>query len=245
MTTVQQPAPPASVTLPLVAALEAAWARIRALHPDVPPVVITLGSGTAGERPGRVTLGHFAAYRWQHLRDGDMAELFVAGEGLALGAREVLGTLLHEAAHGLAHARKIKDTSRQGRYHNTEYKKLAMELGLTVAKRDPIGWSETSLPDSTAAQYAAELDRIAAAITAHRRSEHTARTLAAGPAPGPGGAEDGDQGQAAAGGGRASNNNGTAARCGCGRRVRVARSVLEAGPIICGLCGTEFEPPED
>jgi hypothetical protein len=29
----------------------------------------------------------------------------------------VLGTLLHEAAHGLAQARSIQDTSRQGRYH--------------------------------------------------------------------------------------------------------------------------------
>jgi hypothetical protein len=28
----------------------------------------------------------------------------------------VLGTLLHEAAHGLADTREIKDTSRQGRY---------------------------------------------------------------------------------------------------------------------------------
>ena len=31
---------------------------------------------------------------------------------------DVLDTLLHEAAHALAAARGIKDTSRQGRYHN-------------------------------------------------------------------------------------------------------------------------------
>jgi hypothetical protein len=41
-------------------------------------------------------------------------------------------------------------------------------------------------------------------------------------------------------GGRTSSNNGVPARCGCGRRIRVAESVLEAGPITCGLCGSDF-----
>ena len=34
--------------------------------------------------------------------------------------------------------------------------------------------------------------------------------------------------------------DGTAARCPCGRRIRVAGSVLDAGPITCGLCHGEF-----
>jgi len=44
------------------------------------------------------------------------------------------------------------------------------------------------------------------------------------------------------GGGRGgrTSNNGVAARCGCGRRIRVAESVLSAGPITCGLCGSDF-----
>ena len=41
-------------------------------------------------------------------------------------------------------------------------------------------------------------------------------------------------------GGRTSSNNGTAARCPCGRRIRVAESVLAVGPITCGLCYGEF-----
>jgi hypothetical protein len=44
--------------------------------------------------------------------------------GLARGAREVLATELHEAAHGLAAARGIRDTSRQSRYHNARYRRL-------------------------------------------------------------------------------------------------------------------------
>ena len=43
--------------------------------------------------------------------------MLVSGEGLQRGPTDVLGTLLHEAAHGLAQARSIQDTSRQGRYH--------------------------------------------------------------------------------------------------------------------------------
>ncbi|WP_156046190.1 hypothetical protein [Herbidospora cretacea] len=53
-------------------------------------------------------------------------ELFIAGELLALGAARVLQTMLHEAAHALAHVRGIKDTSRSGnRYHNSLFAELA------------------------------------------------------------------------------------------------------------------------
>jgi hypothetical protein len=56
--------------------------------------------------------------------------VLISGEGFGRGPPEVLGTLLHEAAHGLAKTRGIKDTSRQGRFHNLRYKALAEELGL-------------------------------------------------------------------------------------------------------------------
>lgn len=52
------------------------------------------------------------------------AEVFVGGEGLARGPADVLATLLHEAAHALAHVRGIQDTSRQGRWHNAQFKAL-------------------------------------------------------------------------------------------------------------------------
>jgi hypothetical protein len=199
----------------LVTALDRMWAAIMARHPDVPAVVIALGSGSGNGL--RLKLGHFAADRWQRA-DGRLPELFVGGEGLAKGARDVLGTLLHEAAHGVASVREIQDTSRQGRFHNTRYRALAEELGLAVAKADSIGWSDTTVPDATAALYRAEVRRLDEALVAYRRAE-----LGNGR------------------GSRPNNNNGVAARCECGRRIRVAESVLEAGPITCGLCGTDFE----
>jgi len=97
--------------------------------------------------------------------------------------------------------------------------RLAEELGLTVAKRGADGWTDTTVPDATAGQYRAELRRLGDALVAYRRFEPAGR-------------------------GRANNNNGVAAFCGCSRRIRVAESVLEAGPITCGLCGTDFEAAE-
>lgn len=52
--------------------------------------------------------------RWQH-GDQLLSGLFVGGE-LQRGNAEILATLLHEAAHGVAATRGIRDTSRQGRY---------------------------------------------------------------------------------------------------------------------------------
>ena len=157
----------------LVAALEHAWTAIRSHHPDVAQVVIVVASGS-DPRSRRLNLGHFAAGRWQ-LTNPDTptnrAEVLVSGEGLHRGPVDVLGTLLHEAAHGLAHARKISDTSRQGRYHNRRYAALARELGLDVTHAQPIGWSATSVPESTAARYVEVLAELAEALVLWRRAE--------------------------------------------------------------------------
>jgi hypothetical protein len=94
----------------------------------------------------------------------------------------VLGTLLHEAAHGLAHARKISDTSRQGRYHNRRYATLAGELGLDVAHLQPIGWSATSVPEADRRPLRQDADRAdgGAGAVASRRAGQPGR---AGPLP--------------------------------------------------------------
>ena len=126
----------------LVAALEHTWQTIRTRHPQVPEAVLVVASGAEGKR---LNLGHFAPHRWQ-VNGTDRHEVLVGGEGLQRGPVEVLGTLLHEAAHGLAQARGIQDTSRQGRYHNRRYATLAGELGLEVASVKPIGWSATTVP---------------------------------------------------------------------------------------------------
>lgn len=43
-------------------------------------------------------------------------------------------------------------------------------------------------------------------------------------------------------GGRAKKPTPPPCVCECGRRVRVSATVLAAGPITCGVCGTDFTP---
>jgi hypothetical protein len=230
---------------PILAALEHAWSAIRRRHTDLPEVIMVLASGSDGAPSGWLKLGHFAAMRWETGDESPMPEVFIGGEGLARGPVEVLGTLLHEAAHALAHARGVKDTSRQGRYHNQRYAELARQLGLDVQQARTIGWSDTTVTDETAAKYASTIAELAKALTIYRRSE---MFLA-----GSGGNEDGDDGVTGGGdtvrgprrpgakGGRPSGN-GLVCRCDCGRRIRVAPTVLGAGPITCGVCGAIFQP---
>ncbi|WP_378736714.1 hypothetical protein [Nocardia brasiliensis] len=87
------------VSAAMVAAIDEAWAGVRARHPEVPDVMVTIAAGSVGRRG--VRLGQFGPDRWVH-GDARLPELFVGGEGFAHGPRDVLGTLLHEAAHGIA-----------------------------------------------------------------------------------------------------------------------------------------------
>jgi hypothetical protein len=243
----------AEVSAPIVAALERAWAAIRVRHPQVPPVVVVLASGSDGAPAGWLKLGHFAAMRWEtgardqsgHDESGPrvMAEVFVGGEGLARGPVAVLGTLLHEATHALAHVRGVKDTSRQGRYHNQRFADLAGELGLEVAQIAPIGWSDTRITETTRTQYAATVDDLRRALTIFRRREGAIFGPTGGQGEGLGGGDSTRTGQPGEPRTRGrSSNNGLACTCDCGRRIRVAPTVLEAGAITCALCGAAFTP---
>jgi hypothetical protein len=220
------PTPTPAAASRLVAALEAAWTAIRTRHPQVPEVVLVVAAGSDRRARG-LTLGHFAAGRWELASHGDndtesarRPEVLVGGEGLRRGAVDVLGTLLHEAAHGLAYSRRIQDTSRQGRFHNRRYAALAHELGLQVAQADGLGWSATSVPGATVDAYDEPLNVLAAALTLWRRRELAGT---AGPE---------------------RPRSSIACACSCGRRLRIARSTLEVAPILCGACGQAFEPDE-
>jgi hypothetical protein len=207
------------ISVPMVEALEQAWADIRRRHTDLPSAVVVLGAGWIGAPTGALKLGHFAAMRWA---DGTsdwerLAEVFVGGEGLVRCAAEVLGTLLHEAAHALAHVRGIKDTSRQGRWHNARFKALAEEVGIQVAKEPRIGWSPTALTDTTRSEYADTITMLGHALRLYRAVEITDRKTG-------------------------NTTNRCACVCDCGRRIRVAASTLAAGPITCGIYGTDFQP---
>lgn len=216
----------------LVVACEAVWRSIQSHHPELPPVVMLLGSGV--ERGRLVKLGHWWGGRW--LADGDVrGEVLLAGEALHLKPEDVFEVLLHEAAHGINAARGVKDTSRGGRYHNARFKKTAAEVGLDVEQMDPYGFAKTSVRPDTAERYSAEIEHLATAMRIARRIP--ASTLTNGDL----GPERGDgqpKGQGPDDGTRRQQVK--PAECGCGRRMRMAPSVLAQGPVTCGNCGSDF-----
>ena len=210
-TTITTPGPDGPVISGIVRVLEEIWRSIRARHGELPAVVIIIASGTERKQP---VWGHHAPGRWQAGNE-QRAEIMISGEGLRRTPRDVLGTLLHEAAHVLAAARGIKDTSRQHRYHNTKYKMLAEELGITVTFDPTIGWSPTTVPDHTAKDYADQLTALQAAMTLWRTDEELIPT-------------------------QRRNSNLIAAICPCGRSIRAASSTLAEAPIVCTACGEPF-----
>jgi hypothetical protein len=199
----------------LIGALEAAWAAIRTHNPQVPAAVIVVASGSTSGKASELKYGHFASLRWQH-GNTRLPEVLVSGEGLRHPTTEVFTTLLHEAVHALADVRGIKDTSRQGRWHNKHFATLAGELGLTAAKDSKLGWSPCTLQPATTTVYADTLAELGEAIRAYRHPEEVVEKT------------------------RTTNNNGQVLECDCPRKIRVSNKVADEGPILCGVCDTPF-----
>jgi hypothetical protein len=171
-----------------------------------------------------------------HHRDlPDLAspEALIGESSSACGTTLGFERLLHEAAHGLAAAREIRDTSRAGRYHNRRFLLLASELGLAhpVEPHASSGFSQVTMLTETQERYSATIERLERALGAHQQAvagsgaDGVLRTFR-GPA-----ARHGSSG----GGVRVK------AVCGCGRNVRVVPSVLAQASIVCGACQQPFK----
>lgn len=190
MTAPSTSAAPVSVSV-VVAALERTWGAIRARHPEVPECAIIVASGMKGGEMDR--LGHYWHGRWEVTGSGRTPEVMIAGEGLNRGAADVLHTLIHEAVHGLAAARRIADTSRQGRWHNARFATLAAEMGLVAHPCKKIGHF-TSLAEGTDESYAGVLGELGSVLTLYRVPETKAPKPPKPPKPDP--EEDKDGGEA-------------------------------------------------
>ncbi len=202
----------------VVDALEAAWAAIRTHQPEIPAAVIVIASGSPTRPNQPMKWGHFATGRWQ-AGTNQHPEVLVSGEGLNRPADQVFTTLLHEAVHGLADVRGVKDTSRQGRWHNKKFADLAAELGMTTTKDDKLGFSPCTLTELTAARYKTAIAAISAALTLYRHPEVFETK-------------------------ERNSNNGLAVECECPRKLRVSVKTFDDGPIWCPTCG-EYFLPED
>ena len=152
----------------------------------------------------------------------------------------MLATLLHEAAHALAHVRGIQDTSRQGRFHNGEFAALGDEVGLIISKDDAprgksIGYSITAIKDETVAAYMGTIMELELALTYVRTLPALVKVTTPDPVAAPTGGV-----AVAPAPVRRSPNRARRASCGCGRSITVSPAVLADGAIICGGCAQDF-----
>ncbi|WP_431684160.1 hypothetical protein [Kitasatospora sp. KL5] len=195
------------------------------------------GTGLTGRRqrggePAPLKRGHHAAEKWLS-EAGRAPEVFIAGELLALGGREVLQTLLHEAAHAVGARRGIKTTSSQGnRWHNKRFAQLARELGLQPPERaEPVrGFSRCTLTEETVRRYAAVVRGLDQAGLPFLDGAGAAGVDDPKPKKDP----------AAKTGGK---RRGVECACEPPRRLQLTPKSLADGPIVCGLCDQAFAPP--
>ena len=109
-------------------------------------------------------LGHFFNSSWRD-KDGAMYhEVVVTGEHLARPATAIFGTLLHEAAHAMNFVLGLKDTTRQGRYHNKVFKKMALEMGMVCQQlksgSTSFGWAITKMTPDTVLKYKEQISNL-------------------------------------------------------------------------------------
>ena len=155
-------------TVAILSALDSALTVIRGNHPNIPlalAVVISTGRGKFH--------GSFQASQWEDTDEtgailGKRHELVMSSESLARGAKATLVTLIHEAMHAQAHATGVKDTSRQGRFHNDKFRTLAESAGLTCAKDSGGSVTTTGLQSWAEELYAPVIAALEEVLTSHR-----------------------------------------------------------------------------
>ena len=100
--------------------------------------------------------GHYTAKKVWIAGEGETQteyhEINLSAETLKRPYHATCATLMHEMIHHFCHCNGITDTSRQGRYHNKEFKRVAEEKGLIITYSPVIGWSVTE-PSEKFKQY--------------------------------------------------------------------------------------------
>lgn len=202
----------------LVKTCEEVWSVIQQTNVDVPDAFVVVGSGG---RKAVNTYGHFAKERWEY-EGKPIHEVLLVAEQLNRSGEKVFTTLLHEAVHGIAETRGIKDVS--GKSHNRKFAELCKEVGmLPPENRDKtIGWSAATLGEDLKELYAPEIAKLDEALSFYRKL-----TLVAGE----------------------TKKNSWSAECRCPRKIRLGKKSIEGSPdnlsIKCENCNHDFELVEE
>ena len=114
-------------------------------------VVITIQSKGRLNADGWFTPGKI----WKGVSEEakDKHEINVSAEGLHKGEGAIITTLLHEMVHLYCHQLGIQDTSRQGRFHNKNFRNMADKCGLVCIEDTSIGTITPKLKDNEINNY--------------------------------------------------------------------------------------------
>ncbi|MEU3986085.1 hypothetical protein AB0F77_39515 [Streptomyces sp. NPDC026672] len=201
---------------PTLAALTALWERVRADVPELPPILPTI-SPMARRRD-------HSPSRWTRTDDGSVSGLVVTADVLAEGPEAVLTAVLHDAAHVLNWVRDVKDITTRGAYHNASFLTAAEEVGLVwpeeAERVQGLGFVNPVLGEAARTRHREDLRALEAAVPdllphlalpASSRENRTPDRLT------------------------------LECRCDPPRKIRISRTVAAQGPIVCGVCGEEFD----
>lgn len=205
----------------LVKTCEEIWDKIREVYLDVPEAVIVVGTG--GTRAKNL-YGHFAKEAWKDSDDNDIHEVLLVAEHLTRPAEEVFTTLLHEAVHGIAATRDIKECS--GKRHNKKFAALCMEVGMIPPEKPDksLGFSAATLGPEALLMFDSEINKLKSALILYRDLKLVEKKP---------------------------NKTLWAAECDCGRKVRLGKRDMrllvegygetELARMTCTLCNTDFQ----
>lgn len=202
-----------------IAVLETIWKEIQVHNPDVQDAILVIY--LYRYMPVR---GSYARRSWRLKgSDGTCDQVHIDSTILNEGAMSIIETLLHEAAHSMGEKRGIKNTSRQGRWHNRNFAKLADEIGLIAERDTRIGYTTPDIKPETKLLYA-DLARVLETTLSSYQDRDMAMTAGRG-----------------GGAGGARGNTSIKAVCPeCGRIIRGSLKTFAAGDILCDPCGRAF-----
>lgn len=106
-------------------------------HGELPEPIISLK-----KTPG--AYGHFTCGKVWQAGQERRYEINISTATLARPIEDTAATMLHEMTHLYCMENGIKDTSRNGAYHNKHFKEAAEAHGLHIEQHPKYGWTLTS-----------------------------------------------------------------------------------------------------
>lgn len=149
----------------IVKSLEETWISLRRRHKQVPRVVVTLWPSSA------------AAVKWHHVQgqwksvaeETVIDEVRISAEGLQDGAEATIARLVDQAMVAYIKYAHGRQPTNYNRYRARIYKSNGNAFGLLVEYvGPPHGWVLKGLSPAGRIRYAADIERLEAAITAYR-----------------------------------------------------------------------------